>query len=117
MPGDQYTQVLSETNNWKYTWEGLPLFTNGTVAGYTLRVTKIGDTHRDAALGGDGFADYDVTNDAVKYRQTGDPTYRPDHMWMENGVQHFAQEALLVVRNEGVREPSPLPKRMKRTVP
>lgn len=103
VPGDQYTQVLSEENSWEYTWQGLPLFTNGTVARYTLRVTKIGNTHRDAALGGDGFADYDVTNDAVKYRKTDDPDYRADHMWTEDGVQHFAQEALLVVRNEGVR--------------
>lgn len=102
VPGAQYTQVLSEANNWEYTWNNLPLFTNGTVAGYTLRVTKIGNTYRDAALD-DGFADYDVTNDAVKYRQTGDPDYRADHMWTEDGVQHFAQEALLVVRNEGVR--------------
>lgn len=102
VPGDQYTQVLSEENKWEYTWNNLPLFTNGTVAGYTLRVTKIGNTYRDAALG-DGFADYDVTNDAVKYRKTGDPDYRADHMWTEDGVQHFAQEALLVVRNEGVR--------------
>lgn len=103
VPGAQYTQVLSEENKWEYTWEGLPLFTNGTVAGYTLRVTKIGNTYRDAALGGDGFADYDVTNDTVKYRKTGDSDYRADHMWTEDGVQHFAQEALLVVRNEGVR--------------
>lgn len=103
VPGDQYTQVLSEENKWEYTWNNLPLFTNGTVARYTLRVTKIGNTYRDAALGGDGFADYDVTNDAVKYRQTGDPAYRDEHMWEEDGVQHFAQEALLVVRNEGVR--------------
>lgn len=103
VPGDQYTQVLSEENKWEYTWQELPLFTNGTVAGYTLRVTKIGNTYRDAALGGDGFADYDVTNDAVKYRKTGDSAYRADHMWEEDGVQHFAQEALLVVRNEGVR--------------
>ena len=103
VPGDQYTQVLSETNNWEYTWQELPLFTNGTVAGYTLRVTKIGNTYRDAALDKDGFADYDVTNDAVKYRKTDDPNYRADHMWTEDGVQHFAQEALLVVRNEGVR--------------
>lgn len=102
VPGSQYTQVLSETNNWEYTWQELPLFTNGTVARYTLRVTKIGNTYRDAALD-DGFADYDVTNDDVKYRQTGDPAYRADHMWTEDGVQHFAQEALLVVRNEGVR--------------
>lgn len=102
VPGDQYTQVLSEENKWEYTWNNLPLFTNGTVAGYTLRVTKIGNTYRDAALD-DGFADYDVTNDAVKYRKTGDPDYRADHMWEEDGVQHFAQEALLVVRNEGVR--------------
>lgn len=102
VPGDQYTQVLSEENKWEYTWQELPLFTNGTVAGYTLRVAKIGETHRDAALD-DGFADYDVTNDAVKYRKTGDPDYRADHMWTEDGVQHFAQEALLVVRNEGVR--------------
>lgn len=103
VPGDQYTQVLSEENKWEYTWQELPLFTNGTVAGYTLRVTKIGNTYRDAALGGDGFADYDVTNDDVKYRKTGDSAYRADHMWTEDGVQHFAQEALLVVRNEGVR--------------
>lgn len=103
VPGDQYTQVLSEENKWEYTWKGLPLFTNGTVAGYTLRVTKIGNTHRDATLGGDGFADYDVTNDAVKYRKNSDSDYRADHMWTEDGVQHFAQEALLVVRNEGVR--------------
>lgn len=102
VPGDQYTQVLSEENSWEYTWNNLPLFTNGTVAGYTLRVTKIGNTYRDAALD-DGFADYDVTNDAVKYRKTDDPAYRADHMWTEDGVQHFAQEALLVVRNEGVR--------------
>lgn len=102
VPGAQYTQVLSETNKWEYTWNNLPLFTNGTVAGYTLRVTKIGNTYRDAALG-DGFADYNVTNDTVKYRKTGDPDYRTDHMWTEDGVQHFAQEALLVVRNEGVR--------------
>lgn len=103
VPGDQYTQVLSEENKWEYTWQELPLFTNGTVAGYTLRVTKIGNTYRDAALDKDGFADYDVTNDAVKYRKTDDPDYRADHMWTEDGVQHFAQEALLVVRNEGVR--------------
>ena len=100
--GDQYTQVLSEENKWEYTWNNLPLFTNGTVAGYTLRVTKIGNTHRDAALG-DGFADYDVTNDTVKYRKNSDSAYRNEHMWTEDGVQHFAQEALLVVRNEGVR--------------
>lgn len=103
VPGDQYTQELSEENKWEYTWNNLPLFTNGTVAGYTLRVTKIGNTYRDAALGGDGFADYDVTNDAVKYRKNSDSAYRDEHMWEEDGVQHFAQEALLVVRNEGVR--------------
>ena len=102
VPGAQYTQVLSEENKWEYTWQELPLFTNGTVAGYTLRVTKIGNTHRDAALG-DGFADYDVTNDTVKYRKNSDSAYRDVHMWEEDGVQHFAQEALLVVRNEGVR--------------
>lgn len=103
VPGAKYTQVLSEENKWEYTWNNLPLFTNGTVAGYTLRVTKIGNTYRDAALGGDGFADYDVTNDAVKYRKNSDSAYRDEHMWTEDGVQHFAQEALLVVRNEGVR--------------
>lgn len=102
VPGDQYTQVLSEENKWEYTWQELPLFTNGTVARYTLRVTKIGNTHRDATLD-DGFADYDVTNDTVKYRKTGDSAYRNEHMWTEDGVQLFAQEALLVVRNEGVR--------------
>ena len=104
LPGDAYTVELNEENEWQYTWENLPLFTDGTVADYTLRVTKIGDTYRDPGAAEDGFADYLVTYAKALYRQAEDKEYREEHWWQgADGTQHFAREALLVVNNEGIR--------------
>lgn len=104
LPGAAYTVVLNEQNNWQYTWDDLPLFTDGTVAAYTLREIKIGDTYRDPGVAKDGFADYLVTYAKALYRQAGDKEYREEHWWQKaDGTQCFAQEALLVVNNEGIR--------------
>jgi len=82
----------------------LPLFTDGTVADYTLREIEIGDTYRDPGVAEDGFADYLVTYAKALYRQAEDKEYREEHWWQKaDGTQCFAREALLVVNNEGIR--------------
>ena len=104
LPGDAYTVELNKENEWQYTWENLPLFTDGTVADYTLRVIEIGDTYRDPGVAEDGFADYLVTYAKALYRQAEDKEYREEHWWQKaDGTQCFAREALLVVNNEGIR--------------
>lgn len=104
LPGDAYTVELNKENEWQYTWENLPLFTDGTVADYTLREIEIGDTYRDPGVAEDGFADYLVTYAKALYRQAKDKEYREEHWWQKaDGTQCFAREALLVVNNEGIR--------------
>ena len=104
LPGDAYTVELNKENEWQYTWENLPLFTDGTVADYTLREIEIGDTYRDPGVAEDGFADYLVTYATALYRQAEDKEYREEHWWQKaDGTQCFAREALLVVNNEGIR--------------
>lgn len=104
LPGDAYTVELNKENEWQYTWENLPLFTDGTVADYTLREIEIGDTYRDPGVAEDGFADYLVTYAKALYRQAEDKEYREEHWWQKSdGTQCFAREALLVVNNEGIR--------------
>lgn len=104
LTGDAYTVELNKENEWQYTWENLPLFTDGTVADYTLREIEIGDTYRAPGVAEDGFADYLVTYAKALYRQAEDKEYREEHWWQKaDGTQCFAREALLVVNNEGIR--------------
>lgn len=104
LPGDAYTVKLNKENEWQYIWENLPLFTDGTVADYTLREIEIGDTYRAPGVAEDGFADYLVTYAKALYRQAEDKEYREEHWWQKaDGTQCFAREALLVVNNEGIR--------------
>lgn len=104
LTGDAYTVELNKENEWQYTRENLPLFTDGTVADYTLREIEIGDTYRDPGVAEDGFADYLVTYAKALYRQAEDKEYREEHWWQKaDGTQCFAREALLVVNNEGIR--------------
>ena len=103
LPGADYTVELNEKNSWQHTWDNLPLFTDGTVAAYTLREIQIGEIYRDPGAAKDGFADYLVTYAKALYRQTGDEEYREEHWWQKaDGTQCFAQEALLVVNNESI---------------
>lgn len=101
--GSQYTQTLSAENNWTYTWNDLPLYTDGSVADYKLREIAIGDTSYDSHTDGDGYEDYTVTCDACKYRESDDGEFSDQASWEdENGAQHFSKHALLVLHNANV---------------
>ena len=102
--GDKYTQVLSADNGWSCVWGDLPLFVDGKLAQYALREDKIGGTDYDAGAGSDGYADYLVTQDKVRYSDSSassDPAdYRGEAYWQDDaGVWHYATYALLVINN------------------
>ena len=100
MTGSEYRQTLSADNNWSYVWSNLPLFTDGTVAKYTLRESMIGDTAYDPKTNGDGYADYDVTYDDAKYREGNDGEYNDEPTWVdEQGSTHYANHVLLRSHN------------------
>lgn len=100
MTGSEYRQTLSADNNWSYVWSNLPLFTDGTVAKYTLRESMIGDTAYDPKTNGDGYADYDVTYDDAKYREGNDGEYNDEPTWVdEQGGTHYANHVLLRSHN------------------
>ena len=99
-----YTQVLSADNNWCYTWNDLPLFVDGKVAVYALREDKIGSTDYDASAGDDGYADYLVSRDAIRYSDAAITTrpddYKKDACWQDDaGTWHYATHALLTIHN------------------
>lgn len=103
--GGQYTQVLSEKNNWTYEWTDLPLFADGAVAQYSLRESKIGDVLYDpTADPTDGYADYLVEQDPPQYRQGTTGDYRADATWEDaDGNKQYADNALLVVHNSELK--------------
>ena len=97
--GSKFTQTLSEDNNWQYEWNNLPLYIDGEPAQYALRETMIGSTAYDPSADSDGYADYMVSYDKLKYREN-DGDYGTDATWLDSdGVRHFANNALLVVNN------------------
>lgn len=54
-----YTQTLNAENNWTCIWNDLPLFINGSIAGYTIREVQIGNTAYDSSVDAlDGYRDY-----------------------------------------------------------
>lgn len=95
-----YRVTLSAANNWSYTWENLPLFTDGTAAKYTLRERMIGSTSYDPQTNGDGYAYYHVTYDDAKYREENEGDYNNKPAWVdEQGVTHYAKHVLLRSHN------------------
>lgn len=101
MSGSQYTQTLSASNDWKYTWKNLPLYADGKVANYTLRETRLGDVSYDPGTNTDGFGDYIVTYDKCKYREADSGEYNDPASWTDdNGKKHYSKHALLVVNNK-----------------
>lgn len=102
--GDQYTQVLSESNNWQYRWSDLPLFADGEIAKYSLRESKIGDTMYDPGADSDGYADYFVTYDAAQYREGDSGAYNDAATWTDrDGKEHYADHLRLGVHNSIVK--------------
>lgn len=101
MVGEEYTVTLKadSAEEWAYEWHDLPLFVDGKLAKYTVRVTYIGDVAYDANIPGidDGYEDYDITFDENRYKKGADGAY--DHIsgyWKDsNGEDVFADHVLI----------------------
>ena len=99
MVGEEYTVELNDENKWSRAWKNLPLFVDGKLAEYTVRVTYIGDVAYDANIPGidDGYEDYDITFDKNRYKKGADGAY--DHIsgyWKDsNGEDVFADHVLI----------------------
>lgn len=99
MVGKEYTVTLDVDGAWSHVWENLPLFVDGKLAEYTVRVTYIGDVAYDANIPGidDGYEDYDITFDENRYKKGADGAY--DHIsgyWKDsNGEDVFADHVLI----------------------
>lgn len=99
MVGEKYTVTLIADGAWACVWENLPLFVDGKLAEYTVRVTYIGDTAYDASNPDvkDGYEDYSITSSANRYKKGADGEY--DHetgYWKDgNGEDVFADHVLI----------------------
>lgn len=99
MVGDEYTVTLDVDGAWSHVWENLPLFVDGKLAEYTVRVTYIGDVAYDANIPGidDGYEDYDITFDDNLYKNGTQSDY--DHKtgyWLDgNNNTVFADHVLI----------------------
>lgn len=99
MVGEEYTVELNDANKWSRTWGNLPLFVDGKLAEYSVRVTYIGDTAYDASNPDvkDGYEDYSITSSANRYKKGADGEY--DHetgYWKDgNGEDVFADHVLI----------------------
>lgn len=101
MVGEKYTVTLKadSAEEWACVWENLPLFADGELAEYSVRVTYIGDTAYDASNPDvkDGYEDYSITSSANRYKKGADGEY--DHetgYWKDgNGEDVFADHVLI----------------------
>lgn len=108
MVGEEYTVTLKadSAEEWAYVWHDLPLFADGKLAEYTVRVTYIGDVAYDANIPGvaDGYENYDITFDNNLYKNGAQSAY--DHetgYWTdEDGSTVFADHVLIHLNIEPV---------------
>ena len=108
MVGERYTVTLKadSAEEWAYEWHNLPLFVDGKLAEYTVRVTYIGDVAYDANIPGidDGYEDYDITFDDNLYKNGTQSDY--DHKtgyWLDgNNNTVFADHVLIHLNVEPV---------------
>lgn len=104
-----YTQTLDESNSWTYTWNDLPLYVDGEPAQYSLHEVQIGDVKYDLTAGSNGYKDYVVSYDPIKYLDTLGDAETPltadwtkahnTAYWDDGSKRVYAQHALLVVTN------------------
>ena len=93
-----YQAVLSEENDWFYTWHDLPLFVDGQSAQYSLRELLIGDVAYDAAID-DGY-DNLVSYDPPLYTESASGQESMDAQWESaDDTVHYADHVLLTVNN------------------
>ena len=108
MVGERYTVTLKadSAEEWAHEWHNLPLFVDGKLAEYTVRVTYIGDVAYDANIPGvaDGYEDYDITFDDNLYKNGTQSDY--DHKtgyWLDgNNNTVFADHVLIHLNVEPV---------------
>lgn len=94
-----YQAVLSEENDWFYTWHDLPLFVDGQSAQYSLRELLIGDVAYDAAID-DGYDNYLVSYDPPLYTESASGQESMVAHWESaDGTVHYADHVLLTVNN------------------
>lgn len=99
----------TEPQGWAKTWEDMPLFVNGAVANYTVKVSKIGSVYFSDILGvTDGYENFSVTRDPAVYSKTFAATETEDSKtvkkstsyWqdeLDNTIIHYADHLDLVV--------------------
>lgn len=104
------TAELNGENEWKYTWPSMPMFVDGKLAEYSVTVAKIGDIPRSTDLVGakDGYANYNVTEDAFKYwsgELSTDTEIHPEPYWEDKAEKDkvlFAEHLLIGVNIQPV---------------
>lgn len=80
--GGEY--IKKQDADGSFTWNDLPLFVDGGIAEYSVKVSKIGDINSSVILGvTDGFADYSVTRNAAIYTLGEDGTGKKTAYWTD----------------------------------
>lgn len=98
IPGTQYTQTLSQDNDWQYTWNDLPVYMNGELAQYSIKEIQVGNTYYSSEYD-DGYKDYIVTYDANLYWNDASETHDTPVWQDSDGNNCFADHLLVVVEN------------------
>lgn len=98
--------TLTKDNSWSAKWENMPLFVDGKLASYSIRVAKIGNVYHSSDLHGstDGYADYNVSEDEYKYSLNGGATH-PEAYWPDENNKDaviFADHLLIGVNIQPV---------------
>lgn len=97
-----------EAQSWTKTWDDMPLFVNGAVANYTVKVSKIGSVYYSDILGvTDGYENFSVTRDPAVYSKTfittdnkTETVKKSTSYWQDevnNNIIHYADHLDLVV--------------------
>ncbi len=102
MVGDDYTVTLDADGEWSHVWPNLPLFSDGKLAEYTVRVMGVGDTAYDGNIPGidDGYEDYHITFDSNLYKKGAQSEY--DHKtgyWLDGSNNTVFADHVLVHLN------------------
>ena len=70
---DGYSTVLAPDG--EHTWTNMPLFVNGSVAQYSVKVAQIGEIYYSDILAvTDGYTDYSISRDAPQFTNSSDKT-------------------------------------------
>ena len=97
---ERFSQTLSAENGWSCVWYDLPLYTDGSIAEYTLREKPVGTVDGAPASVADDTGRF-VEYDGAFCREDADGGYdRTETVWLDSdGAPHYAGYILLRVRS------------------